>query len=240
MRTKSFVVVVGVAMFFPANPAFSQDHNWNSPSEVVKKIRKKFVNLKAYTANFHITTTTGIRRKSTKNLKGKCTYKKPGMIRYQFSQPAGDLIVSNGKTLWIYIKRKDVVGKQDLTLKKKKKSGKPIFQVSSSAGLNRLFRKYHYKFNSTKQPQKGKDGKSYFVLALEQREKIGGFEHMTLYVDAKTYLIHKTIAKDSLGNKTTLEFSNMRLNPDIEDGIFKYQISGSSKIVNNPLVSDNQ
>lgn len=228
------------ACFAFLSPQFAQEHNWNAPSEVVKKIKKKFKELNAYTADFHITTTVGIRRKSRRSLKGTCSYKKPGKIRYEFSQPAGDIIASDGKTLWIYIKRKDVVGKQDLTLEKKKKSGRPIFKVNSKEGLYRLFRKYHYKFDNIKQPRKGDDGKSYFVLALEQREKIGGFEHMTLYVDAKTYLIKKTIAKDSLGNQTTLELKNIQLNPELEDGIFRYQISGNSKIVNNPLVSDNQ
>ncbi|MCB1160796.1 MAG: outer-membrane lipoprotein carrier protein LolA, partial [Leptospiraceae bacterium] len=141
---------------------------------------------------------------------------------------------------WIYIKSKNAVGKQDLTIQKKNKAGKLIFSANSKEGLYRLFRKYHYKFDSTKQPRKGEDGNLYFVLDLEQREKIGGFENILLFVDAKTYLIKKAIASDSRGKTTTLEFSNIALNQELEDGLFKYHISGNSKIVNNPLVSDNQ
>ncbi|HNO24421.1 MAG TPA: outer-membrane lipoprotein carrier protein LolA, partial [Leptospiraceae bacterium] len=81
------------------------------------------------------------------------------------------------------------------------------------------------------------DGKSYFVLALEQREKIGGFEFMTLYVDSDSYLIQKAKGRDARGKETVIEYSNINLNPDFEDGIFKYSISGNAKIVNNPLVS---
>lgn len=211
-------------------------HNWHSPSEVVKKIKKKFSDVNSYSADFRITTKEG---KKTRSMNGTCLYKKPGKIRYDFASPAGDAIVSDGKTLWIYIKRLQAVGKQDLTLDKETKSG-AVFTSSSPEGLNRLFRKYHYKFDNTKQPRKidPKDSAEYFVLALDQREKIGGFEKMTLYVDSSSYLIRKAEAVDGRGKETTIQFSNMDLNREIEDGIFNFHISGNAKIVNNPLVSE--
>ncbi|WCL51373.1 outer membrane lipoprotein carrier protein LolA [Leptospira sp. GIMC2001] len=211
-------------------------HNWHSPSEVVKKVKKKFSDINSYTSNFKITTTEG---KTTRVLTGTSLYKKPGKIRYDFNQPEGDAIVSDGKTLWIYIKRLGAVGKQDLEIDKKNSSG-AIFTSSSPEGLNRLFRKYHYKFDSTTQPRKidEKDATEYFVLALDQREKIGGFEKMTLYIDSNTYLVRRATAYDGRGKETNINFSNIDLNPTIEDGLFNFHISGNAKIVNNPLVSE--
>ncbi|MCB1140762.1 MAG: outer membrane lipoprotein carrier protein LolA [Leptospiraceae bacterium] len=224
-------------LFFPLSFLFSQAHNWNSPSEVVKKVKKKYAGVQTLSANFTINTT---QNKKNATLTGACKFKSPGKIKYEFTSPDGDAIVSDGKTLWIYIKKIGAVGKQDLEIEKENSSGDPIFVPNSNTGLNRLFRKYHYKFNSINQPQKSDDGKKYFVLALEQREKIGGFEHMTLYIDAETYLIHKAVGKDSRGKETTLEYSKIVLNSEMEDGEFNYHISGNAKIVNNPLVSNNQ
>lgn len=216
----------------------AQTHNWNSPSEVVKNIKKKFADMKTYTADFKI---QSINNKKTTQMKGKCLYKNPGKIRYEFSEPYGDMIVSDGKTLWIYIQKINAVGKQDLEIQKNNTSGEPIFQSSSPSGLNRLFRKYHYKFDTIEQPRIiGTDPKKYFVLSLEQREKIGGFENMTLFVDSETFFIKKSIGTDSRGKQTTIEFSSFTPNVEVEDGIFHYHISGNSKIVNNPLVSDNK
>ncbi len=237
-QTKKILKVMSfcILIFFAVSPIFSQSHNWNSPSEVVKKIKKKFSNLKSYSAEFRITT---INNKKTTLMRGNCFYKAPGKVRYDFKEPDGDAIVSDGKTLWIYIKRIGAVGKQDLELKKSNSSG-PIFQATTSEGLNRLFRKYHYKFDSINQPQVSpKDGKQYFVLALEQREKIGGYENMVLFVDAETYLIKKAVAIDGRGKESTMEFASIQLDSDIEDGMFNYHISGNAKIVNNPLVSEN-
>jgi len=211
-------------------------HNWHSPSEVVKKVKKKFTEIKSYSADFKITTTEG---KTIRNMNGTCLYKKDGKIRYDFTSPEGDAIVSDGKTLWIYIKKLGAVGKQDLELDKKNSSG-PVFTSASPEGLNRLFRKYHYKFDTTTQPRlvDDKDPTLYFVLALDQREKIGGFEKMTLYIDSTSYLVRKATAYDGRGKETNISFSNMDLNRDIEDGLFNFHISGNAKIVNNPLVSE--
>jgi outer membrane lipoprotein-sorting protein len=210
-------------------------HNWHSPSEVVKQIRNRFEGVKSYTSEFKIVTEEG---KSSRTLTGTCLYKKPGKIRYNFNNPEGDVIVSDGKFLWIYIKKLGAVGKQDLELDKKNTSG-PVFTTNSPEGLNRLFRKYHYKFDSTVQPRviDEKDPTEYFVLDLEQREKIGGFEKMTLYVDSKTYMVRRATGYDGRGKKTNIVFSNMDINRDIEDGLFNFHISGNAKIVNNPLVS---
>lgn len=232
------IILIFIIIFFNGNHLFSQPHNWNSPSEVVKKIKKKYSNIENYTAEFIIETE---QNKKINTMKGTCSYKSPGKVRYDFTEPEGDIVVSNGKFLWIYLKKIQAVGKQDLSINKENSSGKPIFTSTTPHGLNRLFRKYHYKFESIEQPQKIEDDKnSYFVLSLEQREKIGGFEHITLYVDSKSYLIKRAIAKDSRGKKTTIVFSNMELNTDMEDGIFNYRISGNVKIINNPLVSDNK
>lgn len=231
-------LILGLTLFLSFSSLGAQSsakHNWNSPSEVVKKVRKTFTELNSYKADFVIQTEAN---KKVTTKKGVCFYKKGGKIKYEFSDPSGDEIVSDGKILWIFIKRLNAAGKQDLTLNKSNKSG-PIFSAMTEEGLSRIFRKYHYKFDSIEQPQVSpKDNRKYFVLALEQREKIGGYETMTLYVDEETYFIKKAVASDGRGKTTTVEFSSIDKNADIEDGVFNFRPDGNSKIVNNPLVSE--
>ncbi|MCB1190717.1 MAG: outer membrane lipoprotein carrier protein LolA [Leptospiraceae bacterium] len=235
---RKFIYVIFCFVIFNGNHVGTQPHNWNSPSEVVKKIKKKYSEINNYKAEFLIET---VYNKKSTTMKGSCVYKSPGKIRYDFTEPEGDIVVSNGKFLWIYLKKIEAVGKQDLSIQKEDSSGKPIFTSMDSHGLSRLFRKYHYRFESIQQPKKDEtDNRSYFVLSLEQREKIGGFENITLYVDSENYLIKKAIANDSRGKTTTIVFSKMELNTDMEDGIFNYRIGGNVKIINNPLVSDNK
>lgn len=230
MKLSIFLIILFPFVLTP------QAHNWNSPSEVVKKVKKRYSELKSYTSDFIVTINSN---KKTTQMKGNCLFKSPGKIRYDFEAPEGDTIVSDGKTLWIYIKKIGAVGKQDLEISKNNTSGEPIFQANSLPGLNRIFRKYHYKFDSINQPQKI-DGKDSFVLSLEQREKIGGFETMMLYISASDYIVYKAIGKDSRGKETILEYNKFIPDAELEDGLFNYHISGNAKIVNNPLVSNNQ
>lgn len=233
IRFVCLVFVFQSTIYGQTNPV----HNWHSPSEVVKKIKKKFSEINSYSADFQIRT---LDNKKEKSMRGKCLYKRPGKIRYDFSEPEGDEIVSDGKTLYIFIKRLGAVGKQDLSLDKKNSSG-AIFGTNSADGLSRLFRKYHYKFDAIEQPRLviDKDPTKYFVLELDQREKIGGYEKMKLFVDSESYLIKRAIATDGRGKETTIAFSNINFEEEIQDGVFNFHMSGNAKIVNNPLVSEN-
>jgi outer membrane lipoprotein carrier protein len=234
-------LICSVCLVFVIQPTLTAQsnpvHNWHSPSEVVKKIKKKFSEINSYAADFQIRT---VENKKEKTMRGKCLYKRPGKIRYNFSEPEGDEIVSDGKTLYIFIKRLGAVGKQDLTLDKKNSSG-AIFNTNSADGLSRLFRKYHYKFDAIEQPRLmvEKDPTLYFVLELDQREKIGGYEKMRLFVDSESYLIKRAIATDGRGKETTIAFTNINFEEEIQDGVFNFHMSGNAKIVNNPLVSEN-
>lgn len=209
------------------------DHNWNSHAEVAKKVMAKFADAKTYTAQFNIRTTEG---RSTRTLTGQLYYKKPGKVRFAFSQPAGNLMVSDGKILWVYIRSINAAGKQDLTLKTVDESKRPVFAVMPGPGLTRLFRKYHYRFDGTKQPRT-EDGQSVFVLDLEQREKIGGFERMKLYIDATSYLIVRADADDGQGKQSVIRLSGIQLDTSLDGKLFQYD-PGSARVIDNPLVNE--
>lgn len=215
-------------------PVTGQSHNWNSHAEVAKKVKQKFENLSTYSADFSITTTEGGR---VKNMRGKLYYKSPGKIRYDFSSPQGDLIVSDGKMLWIYISRLKAVGKQDLTLNTKNEDNNKIFIGTPGPGITRLFSKYHYRFDSVEQPRQI-DGKSVFVLDMDQRVKIGGFEKIKLYIDSTSYLILKAVGSDNLSRQTEIIFSNQSENPEIAGKLFQYNPPENVRVVLNPLVGE--
>ena len=228
------VSVFSLCFFFTLNETASQDHNWNSHADVARKVKETFEKMTAYSAAFNIVSTDG---SSRKNMNGTLYYKQPGKIRFDFSSPSGDLIVSDGKILWIYINRLRAVGKQDLEIDKRDQDDSPIFLASPGPGISRLFSKYHYRFDTTQQPRPD-DGGMYFVLDLNQRVKVGGFENIKLFIDAKTYLIKKAIGTDSISRETTIVFSNQKVDPSIEGKLFQYQPDESVRVVLNPLVND--
>lgn len=216
------------AILFPVVIS-GEPEEFPSHSEVARKVMSVYSEMKTYKAEFTIEPDSG--RKMT----GTAYYQNPGKLNFDFSRPGGDRMVSDGKTLWIYISRLNIAGKQDLTLEAKDEKGKPIFSVMPGAGLNRLFRKYHYRFDSQTQPR-SIDGKETYVLDLVQKEKIGGFETMVLYIDAESYLVRKSVATDGRGRKTAVSFQNPVINPPLDGTLFQYRPEDNTRIVSNPLV----
>lgn len=200
-----------------------------SHSEVARKVMSVYSELETYKADFRIESAEG------KKMRGVAYYKNPGKLNFDFASPRGDRLVSDGNTLWIYIARLNIAGKQDLTLDAKDEKGDPVFSVMPGAGINRLFRKYHYRFDDPNQPREI-DGKETYVLDLAQKVKIGGFETMLLYIDAESYLIRKCVATDGSGKKTSVEFDNPVLNPPLEGTLFQYRPDDNTRVVSNPLV----
>ena len=220
------VIIIGT-------PATGQEHNWHSHAEVARKVVQVFEEMKSYRADFSITTVDG---KRTRSMRGTCYYQKPDRVRFSFQEPAGDFILSDGKTLWVYVRRENAVGRQDLELDVKNENNKPVF-TTAGPGLARLFRKYHYRFDTVKQP-KTLDGRDVFVMDMEQREKIGGYEKIRLFIDAKSYLIHRAEASDGYGKQTTITFANQKTGIPLEGKLFHYEPGDNVRVVSNPLVDE--
>ncbi len=224
--SRYFLILILLISKLDADPP----HNWKSHSMVAKEVIQTYKNLKTYKANFIIKT-------KNKEQRGIAYYKEPGKVRFEFTQPYGDLLISDGKILWIIIGSQNLVGKQDLSLDVKNEDNKPIFAVMPGRGVEHLFNKYHYKFDDINQP-KEMNGKKYYVLDLEQKVKIGGYEKMKLFVNSENFLIEKAEAEGSFGITTNIEFFDIKTNIEIEGKLFQYNPPENVKIVLNPLVSE--
>lgn len=202
------------------------------PSDVARTMQSKFKSLKAYQADFSLSIKD---LNKTRVSSGVATYGEGGKLNFTFSQPAGDLIVSNGQTLFVYVSRLKAVGKQPL--KTKDKDGKSLYSAGTAEGLSNLFRRYHYRFDKPEQPREVEGGK-YFILDLKEKEITGGYDKITLFVQPETYLIQKMRASSPSGRTVELTFSNIKLNPQIDAKVFQFKEPDNVKIVDNPLTTE--
>lgn len=201
------------------------------PSDVVKKIQDRFKKLEGYSANFKV----NIRENNkSRNVRGRVYYRKGGKLRFNFTNPPGDIIVSDGKKMWVYVSRLRAVGVQDL---KYKKNGKSIYDTTSYKGLVRLFHRYHYRFDKVDQPREV-DGGKFFVLELKEKVSSGGYEKLILFVNPGNYQIEKISAFSASGRKVDLSFTNIDRKSPIAANLFTFKITDNMKEVENPLTTD--
>ena len=194
--------------------------------DVVKEIQSNFGKLRSYQANFSIASTRA-GRKTTQT--GTVRYKAPDKLLIEFSNPAGQRIVSDGKTMWIYIPSLRVVAEQDL-----RSSNVPAVTAS---GLRRLFSRYHYRFAGKDQPEPQTTGEPLYTLQLRQKETRSGYRSMKLWVN-KDYMIVRAQGETSTGKTVEISFSNIRTNVDFQNALFRFEMPPGARTIKNPMVSE--
>jgi len=197
--------------------------------DVVRQTQAAFGELKSYQANFTITSTRGGRR-TVQN--GIVRYKAPDKLAVEFSNPAGQRIVSDGKTMWIHIPSLNVVAEQDL-----RAGSDNIATAATPSGLRRLFSRYHYRFAGKEQPEPQKTGDPLYTLQLRQRETRSGYRSMQLWIN-KDYMIVKAVGETSTGKTVEIALNNIRTNVDFQNAIFRFDNPQRARIIKNPMVSE--
>lgn len=228
---KIFIIIpVLVLLFFNTETSFGfKDFEFTTVSDVVKKVREKFSELESYQADFKIISEKW-GDKSHKN--GIIKYKAANKMLVEFSNPRGQKIISNGKSMWIYIPSMNVVAEQDL-----KSESTSLFSSTTSSGLKRLFLKYHYKFASKKQPEKQADGSMRYTLILKQRETRSGFRKIRLWI-SEDYLITKAQGESTTGKTVEIDFDNIKTNIVLSNEVFEFDIPSKARIIKNPMISE--
>ena len=219
--------IISMLFIFAMTQVYAIDYI--HPTDVKTKVTTTFKNIKTYSADFTITT---VEKKSKRTFRGKAYYKKGGNVNFTFVEPYGDIIISDGKKMWIYIKKLKTVGIQELN----SPGDAGVTGTSGYEGVMSMFDRYHYSYDTPEQPRKV-DNKMYYILNLKEKVSSGGFSSMTVYVNAKTWLIEKLVATND-GNKTvTLTYKNIKLNPELPPSLFYFKVEGRIQTVNNPLTT---
>lgn len=223
------MLLIAALLLGAVAPLFAIKFDFTTVSDIVKNVKKRYGDIECYSADFKITSDKG-GKKSVQQ--GTIKSKVPDKLFVEFSVPAGQRIVANEKTMWIYMPSLNVVAEQDLN-----NAGASLFTSGTKNGLNRLFSKYHYKFDSKDQPAPESDGKKYYTLFLKQRESRSGYRSIKLWI-TEDYLIKKASGETSNGKKVEIEFTNIKTNENFANGIFKFDTPSQARVIKNPMMAE--
>ncbi len=105
MIRKSLLVLLAAALMPAAIASAAGDKpksatQADSAAKVVARVQQFYESMPAYSADFEQTTFLAATNRAIES-RGKVSFKKPGMMRFDYTTPE-QLIVSNGKTAWHY------------------------------------------------------------------------------------------------------------------------------------------
>ena len=149
---------------------------------------------------------------------GTVKIEKPDRFRWDISKPSKQVILSDGKYLWIYNVNLEQVTKDNLH---KAIKGTPAELISGSV-------KYLYDNFTVK-----KESESVYILTAKDKESI--YQQLHLIFQNKN--LTSMVLKDSLGQTIRLTFSNITLNQSLPASIFKMRYPKDSDLIDNTVSS---
>ena len=155
-------------------------------------------------------------------------YKKPFYLRINGYRDKSK-VVSNGKDLWIYIPKYEVISEQKLitTDEKHKK-----LLASPHKTLGRLKHDYRFKF-----ARGGKNNKYFYILDLTPRITKIGFKKMRVWVSRTSKLITKIEAKTVNNKSVSLAFKNIKINTGLTKGFFEFEMPDENvQVIKNTIL----
>jgi outer membrane lipoprotein carrier protein len=145
--------------------------------------------------------------------RGTVYLKKGGKLRWEYTEPTPQEIVSDGKKLWVYT---PTLNQANVTEAPQALAGPA---GSFLAGLGRLRSEFNVRFLNPAQPR---DGDGNWVLDLVPKQPLPTMARLILSVDPKSWEIRKAILHDQFENTVTMQFTKVAVNSGLPDRTFTF------------------
>ena len=149
----------------------------------------------------------------TIDAKGVVYLKKGGKLRWEYTEPSKQEIVSDGKTIWIHTPQLNQVNTGPAPEALSGPAG------SFLSGLGKLRQHFNVRFLNPAQP---KDADGNIVLDLTPKQPLPTMSRLILSLDPKTWEARKAVVYDQFENTVTMTFTKLAVNTGLPDTLFVF------------------
>ena len=201
------LTMVALALLAVAAPARAQ-----SLDDVVREIETVYSRMNDLRADF---TQTAFNKSLNQTIpaRGTVYLKKGGKLRWEFTEPTPQEIVSDGKKLWVYT---PTLNQANVAQAPEALAGPA---GSFLAGLGRLRTEFQVRFLNPAQP---KDAEGNWVLDLTPKQPLPTLTRLILSVEGKNWEIRRAVVHDQFENTVTMRFTKMAVNSGLPDRTFTF------------------
>jgi outer membrane lipoprotein carrier protein len=189
-------------------------------ADAIKAIQHRYEAVKDLRARFEQTTRGAAisgRAPAESRSRGQLVVAKPSRMRWSYEEPEPSLVVSDGKTLWIY----------DPAFKEAQRMPVGEGFLSGAAlefllGRGEMERDFDVRLVSCAQD----------AVELELRPRTPtSYEKLTLLANPRSGDVSRTRIDDLLGNVTTVQFSDLKVNVDPPADTFRFVPPEGTKVI---------
>jgi outer membrane lipoprotein carrier protein len=152
---------------------------------------------------------------------GHVRFLKPGRMRWDYAAPQGNLVVSDGSTLWAYEAAAHQAVQTNL-----QQSQLPS-ALSFLTGTGRLANDFTFRLLDD---QAGQYPGGY-ILELRPITANPSFERIVFYVEGQHFQVARTVVIDAQGNTNRFDFLNPRVNTHPAQTVFQWSPPAGTQVV---------
>jgi outer membrane lipoprotein carrier protein len=145
--------------------------------------------------------------------RGAVYMKVGGKLRWEYTEPTPQQIVSDGKTLWVYTP----------TLNQVNVGAAPEALAGPAGsfltGLGRLREHFQVRFLNPAQPR---DGDGNWVLDLTPKQPLPTLTRLVLAVEPRAWELRRAVTYDQFENTVTMQFTKLAVNTGLADRLFTF------------------
>ena len=190
-------------------------------AEILQRIQSQYKSISSFTGNFVQISYKRNTEIPPKKAEGRVSYKRPGKMRWLDSLPEEHLLVTNGKTLWLFDPLLENVTVQKL---KKITDGTALSFLLGLGDLNKDFRHR----GISQDLFRIQDG---LIVELEPKKVNSNLAFIQLQVHPKTYDLKKILMMDLNGNYRIIGLNSINYNLELEDNLFEFQILKDMEVI---------
>lgn len=191
-----------------------------SAAEVLTSAAAAYKKLQSSRADFVLRRTNPLLG-STTTSRGRLYQKRPDRFLMKFAEPAGDIIVSDGRYFWIYYPSADA--RQVLRAPASQGAGGVDLQAQFLGDPMR-------RFSNTFHGIEPVNGRKAYVYTLTPRNRTD-YKSLKVWIDTRDYLARRFILTENNGVVQDFTLSNLALNPALEAGLFRFTPPANARIV---------
>jgi outer membrane lipoprotein carrier protein len=192
------------------------------PDALAKALQQRYQGVRDFTADFVQTYRGGLLRTETRE-RGTVSIKKPGRMRWIYTNPERKEFVSDGVTIYSYIPEDRQVLVSSVPADNEASTG-----VLFLAGKGDLVKDFTPSTIDSAIP-------GTIALKLLPRRSEPEYEYLVVAIDPATLQIRALVTRDRQGGESTLRFDNLKENKGISDKDFAFRIPRGVDVITNGL-----
>ena len=159
--------------------------------------------------------------------RGRVRFKKPGRMRFDYADPNGKVVVTDGTELTVY-EPPDAGQSRGQYYQQPMSQAQLPDALSFLTGTGRLAQDFRFRLLDASALGYA-EGQ---VLELRPRRPTAQYSRVLLFVDddaARRGVVHRVIIVDQSNNTNRFDFRNQRFNTNVQDSVFQYRPPGNAR-----------